>query len=136
MQFSTRPEEMKRVLGWGPGRTRGVKLFLCSWAWLFENIAGLERVIVVNNLLTIVFDAVFRRCCCLFDLERFFFVQLLNPPEEIESMADAYFQRIYTSEQSIEEVRLVVGTPVRVENVSRRCGAVQVHFFLSIMTAY
>lgn len=32
--------------------------------------------------------------------------QLLNPPEEIESMADSYFQRIYTAEQSIEEVRL------------------------------
>lgn len=31
--------------------------------------------------------------------------QLLNPPEEIESMADSYFQRIYTAEQSIEEVR-------------------------------
>lgn len=30
--------------------------------------------------------------------------QLLNPPEEIESMADSYFQRIYTAEQSIEEV--------------------------------
>lgn len=32
-------------------------------------------------------------------------LQLLNPPEEIESMADSYFQRIYTAEQSIEEVR-------------------------------
>lgn len=30
--------------------------------------------------------------------------QLLNPPEEIESMADSYFQRIYTAEQSIDEV--------------------------------
>ncbi|CAM9552602.1 unnamed protein product, partial [Ectocarpus sp. 12 AP-2014] len=30
--------------------------------------------------------------------------QLLNPPEEIESMANSYFQRIYTAEQSIEEV--------------------------------
>lgn len=31
--------------------------------------------------------------------------QLLNPPEEIESMADSYFQRIYAAEQSIDEVR-------------------------------
>lgn len=37
--------------------------------------------------------------------------QLLNPPEEIESMADSYFQRIYAAEQSIDEVRYTALPP-------------------------
>ena len=35
--------------------------------------------------------------------------QLLNPPEEIESMANSFFHRVYTGEQSIDEVCVVGG---------------------------